>query len=347
MAQHYMTPAERIKLEALYNHAKMPVAQIARELGFSRQTIYNELKRGAYLYTRHAWDTVRYSSTKAQQIHDYAQTGKGRPLKIGNHHDYAAFLERKILRDKYSPATALAEARKAGFAISVCTATLYSYISKGVFLKLTDKDLWEKPRQKKKGERPERRVAHKKLPSIEQRPMEINQRLEYGHWEMDLIIGKAGSSYVLMTLTERLTRRVFIFKLPDHKAKTIRGVFDRLEHTMPDFREQFKSITTDNGPEFLEYDLLVKSIFGGKRFDVFYCHSYSAWEKGSVENHNRMIRRFLPKGTDFTGIKTARIAEIQDWMNGYPRKILGWLSPQEAYNLHHQNQGNQRPLEVS
>ena len=78
------------------------------------------------------------------------------------------------------------------------------------------------------------------------------------------------------------------------------------------FQKKFRSITTDNGPEFLEYELLTRSIYGGQRFQVYYCHSYAAWEKGSNENHNRMIRRFFPKGTDFSKITKKRIAELQD-----------------------------------
>ena len=71
------------------------------------------------------------------------------------------------------------------------------------------------------------------------------------------------------------------------------------------------------------------SIHGGVRFDVWYCHSYAAWEKGSNENHNRMIRRWFPKGTDFTKVTKKRVAEVQNWMNDYPRKILDWYSPNE------------------
>ena len=96
------------------------------------------------------------------------------------------------------------------------------------------------------------------------------------------------------------------------------------------FRERFRSITTDNGSEFLEYDKLRQSIRDGPRFDIYYCHSYSAWEKGTNENHNRMIRRWFPKGTDFGRVTKRQIAAIQDWMNGYPRRILGWKTPLEA-----------------
>ena len=80
----------------------------------------------------------------------------------------------------------------------------------------------------------------------------------------------------------------------------------------------------------MEYDKLCQSIHGGSRFHVWYCHSYAAWEKGSVENHNRMIRRFFPKGTDFSKISKKRIAAVQDWMNNYPRKVLQWQTPNEA-----------------
>ncbi len=234
-------------------------------------------------------------------------------------------------RKRLSPAAALAQARAAGFRTSVCVSTLYSYIYKNVFLQLTGNDLWEKPRRKvKKLEDDEKRTPHPKLPSIEIRPQEINQRQEPGHWEMDLVVSCKGSDTVLLTLTERYSRQEMIFKLPNRQAKTIRKVFDSLERKMPDFKQRFKSITTDNGPEFLEYDKLVRSIHGGQRFTVYYCHSYCAWEKGTNENHNRMIRRWFPKGTDFSKVTKKQIAELQDWMNSYPRKILGWRSPKQV-----------------
>lgn len=94
-------------------------------------------------------------------------------------------------------------------------------------------------------------------------------------------------------------------------------VFDKLERATPDFHQRFKSITTDNGSEFLEYDKLVESIHGGKRFEVYYCHLYAAWEKGTNENHNRMIRRWYPKGTDFRRVPMRQVADLEQWMNSY------------------------------
>ena len=239
-------------------------------------------------------------------------------------------LSKEDPRKRCSPAVALELARRKGFEVNICKATLYSYIEKGVFLHLTSKHLWEKSKKKKRAYNEVTRIAHPKLPSITDRPAAIDQRQEYGHWEMDLIIGKEGTKPVLLTMVERKSQQTMIFKLPDRKAATVRAVFDKLEHQIPDFKWRFRSITTDNGSEFLKYEELRQSIRGGIRFDVYYCHSYAAWEKGSNENLNRMIRRWYPKGTDFTRVTKREIAALQEWMNNYPRKILNWATPAEV-----------------
>lgn len=326
---HYMTYEERIRLETLLNE-KRPVAYIARVLSCSRQTIYNEIKRGSYMHTVDYRDEARYSAQKAQQVSQYNQTAKGRPLKLGNDHAYAEFLERKILQDRYSPAAALAAARQAGHRTEISVNTLYSYIDKGVFFTLNNNHLWDKWKKRPRAKKPERRNTHPTLPSIEIRPEGINKRLEYGHWEMDLIVSARGGRSVLLTLTERQSREEIIMKLPNRRAETIRKAIDRLERETQGFRKKFKSITTDNGSEFLQYELLRKSCrCKGNRFEIYYCHSYSAWEKGTVENHNRMIRRFFPKGTNFDEISPKEICKVQNWMNHYPRKSLGWRSPED------------------
>ena len=336
--QHYMTEKERYKLEGFLDAGK-PVAWIAQQMGFCRKTIYNEIKRGTYNHNVDFEFVPRYSADKAQQIFEYRQTAKGRPLKIGNDHAFANFLEEKMLskddrRKRCSPAVALELARRAGFTTRICVSTLYSYIYKGVFLELSAKDLWEKPKRKprkKKDETKEQRITHPQLPSISIRPQHINERSELGHKEMDLIISSGNKRVCLLTFTDRMSREETIIKLPNHEAKTVRKAIDRLERQVPGFRQKFQTITTDNGPEFLEYDQLIRSARSKRqRFEVYYCHPYSSWEKGTVEVHNRMIRRWFPKGTDFTGVKPKEIAALQEWMNSYPRKILGWRTPAEV-----------------
>lgn len=342
--QHYMSWEERNQLEAL-SKAKLPVSQIAKQLGCCRQTIYNELARGKCQVVRNIHgidrDVEEYSAQKAQLAHNYNQTAKGRPLKIGSDHAYAAFLERKMLgiqengetdpRKRYSPGAALAAARQAGFTTSVCVNTLYSYIDSKVFLTIRNKDLIVKGKRKKKGARPERRRPHPQLPSITERPEHINERKEPGHKEIDLVVGAQGTSGAVLTMLDRLTRLLYCCKLPDKKAASVRAALDRIEKDMGKrrFRDAFRSITTDNGSEFLEYEQLTKSVFKGQRFTVYYCHSYSAWEKGSNENANRLLRRFFPKGTDFTAVSQREINEAADWLNQYPRKLLGWKSAAE------------------
>ena len=151
--QHYMTLDERQQLEAMHrNH--IPVAEIARQLGFCRQTIYNELRAGSYVHDCGWYDEVRYSAHKADQRHHCAQTAKGRPLKIGHDRAYADRLESLMLgggdkRRRYSPATALVQAYRDGFALTVCVSTLYSYISKDIFLQLRNRGLIEKAKRLK------------------------------------------------------------------------------------------------------------------------------------------------------------------------------------------------------
>lgn len=329
--QHYMTYPERIRLETMLKY-KVPITQIARDLGCCRQTVYNEIRRGEYLHidTKRGWAEHKiYSADKGQRIHEKAVRNKGSDLKIGKDIAYANFLEERILKQKRSPAAALAEARAAGFHTSICKTTLYTYIDQGIFYTLTNSDLWEKPHRKKKAERPESRIAHPKLPSIENRPAHINDRQDLGHWELDLVIGKRETSPALMVMTERVTREIIIRKIPDKKSASIVRELNRLEKTMPDFKSRIQTITTDNGSEFLDYDGIRRSIYEGERCEVYYCHSYASWEKGTIERNNRIIRRFFPKGTDFTKITKKQVAAVQDWMNNYPRKILDWKTPAE------------------
>ena len=109
---HYMTKEERIILQTLLNEKK-PVSYIARKLGCCRQTVYNEIRRGQYLHNYGYYDKLRYSADKGQQIHDYNQTAKGRPLKIGSDHAFAAYIQQR------RGSTLLLQ----GYASAPCTAT--------------------------------------------------------------------------------------------------------------------------------------------------------------------------------------------------------------------------------
>lgn len=337
---HQLTRADRIKIEALLK-AGHSVREIAEQLEVHRSTIYNELKRGQYMHRNSDYtEEMRYSPDIAQERCEENLKVRGTQLKIGNDIEFANYIEDKIVNEDYSPAAVLGELKAQGregeFKTTICTTTLYSYIDKGIFLRLTNKNLPVKKNKKRKYNKVEKQQARANAgTSIEKRPDEIDSREEFGHWEMDSVIGKKKKSKnTLLTLTERKTRDEIIFKLPDHTAEAVVNALDCLERKWGEmFKQVFKSITVDNGSEFAYCEELERSVLGeGKRTKLYYCHPYSSWERGTNEVTNKMVRRKVPKGTNFDDKTDEEIAEIESWINNYPRKIHGYHSAGELFD---------------
>ena len=334
-----LTKADRIKIEALLKagHSKR---EIAAQLHVHRSTIYNELKRGRYIHRNSDWtEEERYSPDIAQKRCEENLKVRGTQLKIGNDIAYANYIEDKIVNEDYSPAAVLGELKAQGkegeFSTTICVTTLYSYIDKGIFLKLTNKDLPVKKHKKRGYHKVKKQQARANAgESIEKRPEEIDKREEFGHWEMDSVIGKRGKSKnTLLVLTERKTRDEIIFKLADHTAEAVVAAVDRLERKWGElFKQVFKTITVDNGSEFAYCEALEKSVLGeGNRTKLYYCHPYSSWERGTNEVTNKMVRRKVPKGTDFDGKTEEEVQSIEDWINNYPRRIHGYHTAAERF----------------
>ena len=316
----------RDQLEALYN-ANIPVKQIAEQLGYTFQAIYHELKRGYYMHRNTNWtETKKYSADIAQLSADINATAKGAPIKLGNDREFAKYVE-KMVKKGYSPGAILLEIKEKGlkFKTSVCRVTLYSYIDKGVFLNISNKDLLRKGKKKKN----KTEKTTKKLPniehSIENRPKEVSERITFGHWEGDSVIGKQTKGETMLTMTERLTRMELIFKSPDKTATSTVTMLNRLERRIgsKNFKKIFKSITFDNGAEFSNVDGMEYSPYTKKkRTTVYYCHPYCSSERGTNENQNGFIRRFIPKGTSISSYSKQYIQNVQDFINNYPRVIF-------------------------
>ena len=163
--------------------------------------------------------------------------------------------------------------------------------------------------------------------SIEERPEVVEKREEPFHWEMDSVLSakEGGSKKRFLTMTERMTRADLIFLMPDGTMASVVAVLDMLEKKLGsvNFRRIFQTITVDNGSEFQDWEGMTRAATGGEdRTHIYYCHPYSAYERGSNENGNRMIRRQVSKGTDFTGITEDDVLRVQRWVNEYPRGIL-------------------------
>lgn len=335
MTYRHLTYADRVAMETLLNR-KCSKADVARYLKVSRATITREYKKGIYIHTNSdLTETEKYSADLAQKNTDYAQTSKGRPLKIGNDMEYAEYLESKIVNDGCSPAVALALAHGLGMKTHVSVNTLYRYIDHGLFLKLTNNYLPVKSKRKnhKHKIRVQKRMSAGQ--SIENRSDEVDSRDTFGHWEMDTVKGKKGiTKSCLLVLTERLTRREIIRKIPDQGARSVVAELDKLERRLGNmFSRLFKTITVDNGVEFSDYENMKRSLLhDGDRTEIFYCHAYSSYERGSNENANKLIRRHIPKGHDIDKYDDTYVQYIQDWMNSYPRKIHGWRTANDLFD---------------
>lgn len=327
---------DRLRIESALKHG-LTVQQIADEIGVHRNTIYNELKRGRYIHRNSDWtEEERYSPDIAEAAYREHLAAKGPGLKIGKDHRLAEHIEKKIIEDGYSPAAVLGEIKVKGlhFDTTICEATLYSYIKKGVFLNLEAVHLPCKGKQKRSYKKVKKTAARKSAgTSIEKRPPEIDDRAEIGHWEMDCVEGKKKTKETLLVLSERKARKEIIIKMKDQTAGSVVAALDTLERRYGSlFSKVFQTITVDNGSEFADVEGMERSCRRkGKRTKVYYCHPYSSYERGTNENINVMIRRWFPKGTDFCQVTKKAIQAVEDWLNAYPRGILGFRSADDVF----------------
>lgn len=318
---------DRLKIERLLKEGKKP-KEIAAALHVHSSTIYREIKRGQMVQrTTDLVDREVYCPDVAENKYQENLAAKGPALKLGNDYRLAAYIEDKIVNEKYSPEAVLLKIKEDGlkFSVTISKWTLYSYITKGVFFGVTNKSL---PRKGKKKNKPYRKVQARlpKGDSIEDRPKEIEQRLLFGDWEMDTVESCKKDLTRLLVLTERKSRREIIVKIPDGTMQSVVRALDRIERKLGSrlFRIIFRTITVDNGSEFADCECMERScLTKQKRTHIYYCHPYSAFERGSNENANSLIRRWLPKGTKLAAVTKAQVKKIEDWMNNYPRVILG------------------------
>jgi len=331
----HLTERERYKLEG-YLEIKLSAKEIAKRLNKHKATVCREIKRGTILKIGYELDEYSvYRANIAQGDYERKVSNRERSLKIGKDKALEKYIRKRILKDKHSPDAVIGEIKRKGlnFKGMICTKTLYNYIDQGIFSGINNASLWEKRKQKKKKHRQIQRIClrNKGSRSIEERPQEVNNRLEYGHWEGDCVKSRFKKKSGLFVLTERKMREEIILKIKALTQEAILEAIDKLENKYQRyFKDKFKSITFDNGGEFLDWEAIEKShLYQGKRTLVYFAHPYSSWERGTNENQNRMIRRFIPKGTDIAKISNKEVKKIENWMNNYPRKILGYRTASE------------------
>ncbi len=154
----------------------------------------------------------------------------------------------------------------------------------------------------------------------------MDDKARFGDWAMDTIVGKGGKG-AIVTIVERTTKKMLMAKAP--KGKNAKAVARLVVQMLRPFEHHVLSITTDNGTEFADHKYTAKML----HTKVYFTHPYSSWEKGLIENTNKLIRQFIPKDTDFSSLSDDYILYVQTEINLRPRKLLDFSSPKQKILL--------------
>lgn len=304
------------------------IRAIAREIGCAPGTITNELKRGTVIL--YNGNVRRYKASVGQKTYEEHRRASCRHYDYLKKNDYLQYVTKHFFEDGWSLDACFGRALKEGAFTReqmVNTRTLYHYVDLGL-LRIKNYNLPEKLNRNTRKHR--NRMNKRKLGrSIEERPESINSRQEFGHWECDLVLGaKSGGDQALFTLVERKSRDFQIFEIPDKSAASVMTVINRLRNEYSEhFSDVFKTITTDNGSEFADLSNIEKVA----STLVYHAHPYTSCDKGTVERHNGIIRRFIPKGKRIDSLTAEQIFAVENWCNNLPRKILKYRTPEEVF----------------
>ncbi|KAA0954733.1 IS30 family transposase [Planococcus sp. ANT_H30] len=324
----HLNSFDRGRIAALLQEGKSP-AVIAKAIGCDRSTISREIKRGTVTQMKTGRKIVNaYFPETGQLKYEENRHSCGAKLKLDDAIEFIQYAEIKILKDNWSPDAVCGSAalHEQFEGKRVCTKTLYNYIELGyIGVKNIDLPMKVRLNTKKRRIRVNKRVLGR---SIEERPEAVEERAEFGHWEIDTVIGKKSQDEALMTLTERKTRQEIILRIDDKDSDSITKALEMVRNKFDtNFAQVFKTITSDNGSEFAE----LAASFEKEKTEVFFTHPYTSCERGTNERHNGLIRRFIPKGKAIRSVAEETIRYAEDWCNRLPRKILGYRTPEACF----------------
>ena len=305
-----LTSEQRYTISVLLQQGQSK-KEIAKAISVNVSTVYRELQRNRGKQGGYGWRL-------AQEMADERQERLPGNRKIKDSICKKAIT---LLKDEqWSPKQISGYLALGGDQIS--HETIYGIIRKD---KQSGGDLYTNCRHKLKHRK--RPVGEKtNIPyriSIHERPEEADGK-RFGDIEMDTIIGKDGLGAIL-TLTERSTNFIWMKKL--EQGKNAEGVVKEVTRLLLPYKEKLKTITTDNGGEFAAHQKITKAL----GVTVYFADPYASWQKGAIENANKLIRQYIPKGESFTHINEVKIKNIQHRINKRPREKLKFISPKEAF----------------
>ena len=288
-------------------------SRIAREIGVSASTVCREVRRNGKPDGSYVW-------LRAQEQCNGRKHGME-----GNHRKSAELwwrVERMIFDEDWSPAQVAGVLRREG--LRICKQTIYNHVHADVTGRLAEHlphRLKNKRRIRKRPVTKATNIANRT--SIHLRPKEADGT-RFGDWEMDTIVDAKG--HAILTLTERSTNFILMERLKEgRKALPTAKAVVRL---LFPYRRSLKTITTDNGCEFAAHLEITRklSMKGREKVTVYFADTYCAWQKGAIENANKLIRRYITKKEDFNRIPDAKIKAIQHKLNRRPREKLDFCS---------------------
>lgn len=323
----HLSASERGEISAYLKMGKNP-SEIARLLGRHRSTINREIKRGSVSQVqdkngKRIYSTV-YFPDSGQRVYEINRR-KSAYHKL-SYCSWTFFKElEKVLTTKprCHSVDSFVQTYREKYPLEVIpsTKTVYRYIKDGL-LRVKPIDLPKMVSIRKRSKvRPK---ATKKIlgKSIEERPETSTNRSEFGHWEIDLMLGKkTKGEAVVMTLVERQTRFAIAVKLANKQAETINSAVKSLLSQYPIF-----SITSDNGSEF-------SSLSNLKGVEVYFAHPYASHERGTNENFNGLLREFLPKGVSLNSLTTEELHHYVSAINDRPRRLHKYKTASILFGL--------------
>ena len=294
-----------------------------KKAGVSNEVIAQDLDRHLSTIKRELARNKGRRGYRPQQAHSFAQERHQKKPKAIKMVTELKVRIKEDLNKQWSPEQIQGRLKKEKQP-SVCPATIYQYIRED---KAEGGCLYEGLRHKTYRQRtgkPDARGQIRNRVSIEDRPEIVDQKIRLGDWEADTVIGK-GHKGVLVTLTERVSKLNLVKRVPSKHADVVtKAIITMLKPYQPDLL----TITFDNGKEFAFHDKIKKKL----KVDTYFAHPYSSWERGLNENHNGLIRQYLPKDQALDKVTDKEILEIQNRLNERPRKMLGFKTPNEIYS---------------
>ncbi|WP_369812520.1 IS30 family transposase [Kineosporia sp. A_224] len=326
-----LTLAEREWI-AVRLRERASLAQIARELGRPTSTVSRELARNA----EGGWRS-KYFATRAEYL-TQRRARRPKPAKLAVHEPLREYVQARLDGPgRWSPEQIAARLRvdfpddeRMRISHEAIYQALYvqgrGALRRELTVCLRTGRAVRRPKRTPTGGRRRRPAPPPEL-MISARPAEVEDRAVPGHWEGDLIVGRAQGGAAIGTLVERTTRYVMLLHLPDgHTGEQVRDAMTTTITTLPAALRQ--TLTWDQGVEMARH----AEITLATGLDIYFCDPHSPWQRGTNENTNGLLRQYFPKGSDLSVHTPADLAAVADGLNGRPRKTLGWATPTEALN---------------